>query len=129
MQCVRVLALRGPNVWARFPVLEAWVDLQDLKDSASSDLPGFNDRLRSWLPSLVEHRCSVGERGGFFQRLERGTYLAHILEHVTLELQSLADPADASPDGIPGKSIKFGKTRMTSSDGVYRVAVEYRHEE
>jgi cyanophycin synthetase len=79
MQCTYVLALRGPNVWARFPVLEAWVDLQTLKDVASSELPGFNDRLKSLLPSLIEHRCSIGERGGFFQRLERGTYLAHIL--------------------------------------------------
>jgi cyanophycin synthetase len=118
MQCTHFLALRGPNVWARFPVLEAWVDLQELRDSASNELPGFNQRLRQWLPSLVEHRCSVGERGGFFQRLERGTYLAHILEHVALELQTLA-----------GTEVGFGRTRMTSVDGVYRVAIEYQFEE
>ena len=70
------------------------------------------------LPALSEHRCSVGERGGFFQRLERGTYLAHILEHVVLELQNLA-----------GTEVGFGKTRMTSIDGVYRVAIEYQFEE
>jgi cyanophycin synthetase len=118
MQCTRVLALRGPNVWARFPVLEAWVDLQDLRNSASSELPGFNHRLLELLPSLIEHRCSVGERGGFLQRLERGTYLAHILEHVALELQSLA-----------GTAVGFGRTRMTSEDGVYRVAIEFQIEE
>jgi cyanophycin synthetase len=113
-----VQALRGPNIWARFPVLEAWVDLGDLNDTSSDSVPGFNDRLKSWLPSLVEHRCSVGERGGFFVRLERGTYLAHILEHVTLELQSLA-----------GTPVGFGRARASNEDRVYKVAVQYREEE
>ncbi|MBL8797139.1 MAG: SET domain-containing protein-lysine N-methyltransferase [Planctomycetia bacterium] len=118
MEFIRVLALRGPNVWANFPVLEAWVDLAQWKDTASSEVPGFNDRLQGWLPSLVEHRCSVGERGGFFERLRRGTYLAHILEHVALELQSLA-----------GTPVGFGRTRQTHTDGVYRVAIEYGNED
>src|SRR6478735_258218 len=117
MEIRKVLVLRGPNYWANFPCLEAWVDLGALKDSASDELPGFNDRLKSWLPSLIEHRCSVGERGGFFQRLERGTYLAHILEHVVLELQSLA-----------GTPVGFGRARETSEDGVYKVAIEYANE-
>ena len=69
MEFRKVLALRGPNIWANFPVLEAWVDLKELKDQPSDNLPGFNDRLMTWLPNLVEHRCSIGERGGFFQRL------------------------------------------------------------
>jgi cyanophycin synthetase len=113
----KVLALRGPNMWARFPVLEAWVDLQDLKDSPSDEIPGFNDRLMSWLPTMIEHRCSIGERGGFFERLRRGTFQAHILEHVTLELQELA-----------GTPVGFGKARETSEDGVYKVVVQYREE-
>ena len=113
----KVLALRGPNVWANFPVLEAWVDLASLKDTSSEMIPGFNDRLMSWLPTMIEHRCSVGERGGFFERLKRGTYLAHILEHVTLELQSLA-----------GNEVGFGRARELDEDGVYRVAIEYDEE-
>jgi cyanophycin synthetase len=79
MEIRRVIALRGPNVWANFPVLEVWVDLKKFNDIASDEMPGFNERLMAWLPSLIEHRCSVGERGGFFERLRRGTYLAHIL--------------------------------------------------
>ena len=90
LEICKVNLLRGPNIWANFPVLEAWVDLGSLKDSSSDEVVGFNERLKSWLPGLIEHRCSVGERGGFFQRLERGTYPAHILEHVTLELQTQA---------------------------------------
>src|SRR5579871_5979145 len=118
MEFRKVRALRGPNVWAQFPVLEAWVDLGALKDSPSDELPGFNERLTAWLPSLVEHRCSVGTRGGFFERLRRGTYQAHILEHVALELQTLA-----------GTPVGFGRTRESSEEGVYKVALEYEYEE
>jgi cyanophycin synthetase len=117
MQFRKVLALRGPNFWANFPVLEAWVDLGQWKDISSEMMPGFTDRLMSMLPSLIEHRCSIGERGGFLQRLERGTYLAHILEHVALELQSLA-----------GTDVGYGRARETSEDGVYKVAVEFEEE-
>lgn len=109
--------LRGPNIWANYPVLEAWVDLGSLKDASSEEIPGFNDRLKSWLPGMIEHRCSVGERGGFFQRLDRGTYPAHILEHVTLELQTLA-----------GHQLGFGKARETCIEGLYKVIVRYLDE-
>jgi UDP-N-acetylmuramyl tripeptide synthase len=118
MEFRRVRGLGGPNIWANFPVLEAWIDLGALKDRPSDELPGFNKRLMGWLPSLIEHRCSVGRRGGFFERLRRGTWLAHILEHVVLELQSLA-----------GTPAGFGRTRATSEDGLYKVAFEYEHEE
>jgi len=114
----RLWALRGPNIWADYPVLELELDLGELSDRPSDEVPGFNQRLKAWLPSLVEHRCSVGERGGFFQRLERGTYMAHILEHVTLELQTLA-----------GTPVGFGRARETKVEGVYKVAIEYEEEE
>jgi cyanophycin synthetase len=113
----KVLALRGPNLWANFPVLEAWVDLQELKDSPSDSLPGFNDRVMAWLPTMIEHRCGLGYRGGFFERLRTGTYMGHILEHVTLELQSLA-----------GSDVGYGKARETAEEGVYKVVIEYEEE-
>ena len=113
----KVLALRGPNIWSRHTVLEAWVDLGPLKDTSSAEIPGFNDRMMTWLPSMVEHRCSVGERGGFFQRMRWGTYLAHILEHTTLELQTLC-----------GTVVGYGRARETSEEGLYKVAIRY-HEE
>jgi cyanophycin synthetase len=116
MEFRKVLALRGPSIWANFPVLEAWVDLGDL-DRPCNEFPGFADRLISWMPTMIEHRCSIGVRGGFFQRLRTGTYLGHILEHVTLELQTLA-----------GTEVGFGKARETSEEGVYRVIIEYIEE-
>ena len=104
--------LRGPNIWTYRPVLEAIVDIGDLEDCPSNTIPGYVDRLTTLLPSLVEHRCSYGERGGFLRRLEEGTWPAHILEHVTLELQNLA--------GLPGG---FGKAREAGPRGVYKVIV------
>jgi cyanophycin synthetase len=114
MEIRSILTLHGSNTWAWFPVLEAVVDLGELKDSPSNELPGFNERLMSWLPTMIEHRCSIGERGGFFERLRRGTYQAHILEHVTLELEQLA-----------GCNVGFGKARETSQEGVYKVVIEF----
>ncbi|MFN9370941.1 MAG: cyanophycin synthetase [Planctomycetaceae bacterium] len=118
MEIRKILVLRGPNVWSRHPVLEAWVDLHELKDSPSTSIPGFNDRLMNLLPTMIEHRCSYGERGGFFQRLRDGTYPAHILEHVSIELQTLA-----------GTPVGFGKARETSEEGVYKVVMRFRDEQ
>ena len=113
MQIRKVLSLVGPNIWANYPVLEAWVDLGRFDALPSNLLPGFTDRLTAWLPSMIEHRCSEGVRGGFFERLRDGTWLGHVLEHVTLELQTLAH--------LP---VGYGRTRETSERGVYRVVVE-----
>ncbi|MDO8315121.1 MAG: cyanophycin synthetase [Rugosibacter sp.] len=118
MEFLNFIALRGPNLWTYRPVMEAWVDIGVLEDSPSNTLPGFNERLTTLLPTLIEHRCSYGEQGGFLKRLEDGTWPAHILEHVTLELQNLA--------GMPGG---FGKARSTSQRGVYKVAVRSWHED
>ena len=117
MEFLKVHALRGPNIWANFPVIEAWVDLGPWKDTASDSVPGFNERIMSWLPTMIEHRCSVGERGGFFERLRTGTYPAHILEHVTLELQALA-----------GVAAGYGRARETAVEGVYKVVFKYKGE-
>lgn len=117
MDIRKLFVLRGPNIWSRNPVIEAWVDLGPLRDSPSNTLPGFNDRLMGWLPGLMEHRCSEGYRGGFLQRLRWGTYLAHILEHATLELQTMA-----------GSVVGYGRARETSEPGVYKVVVRYQEE-
>ncbi len=118
MKIQAVRALRGPNTWANFTVLEVLVALEDFKDSPSNTLPNFNQRIKEWLPSLFQHRCSVGVRGGFFQRLDEGTYLGHVLEHVTLELQTLA-----------GTDVGYGKARETHDAGVYKVIIEYEEEQ
>lgn len=118
IQLLRVTYLRGPNIWTYRPVIEAWVDIGTLEDYPSNTLPGFVERLTAWLPGLIEHRCGVGERGGFVQRLHEGTWAGHIMEHVVLELQNLA-----------GMATGFGKARETPVRGVYKVAFRTRHEQ
>ncbi len=118
MEFLKLMSLRGPNIWTYRPALEAWVDIGTLEDSPSNTIPGFYERLLSWLPSLIEHHCGVGERGGFMLRVREGTWAGHILEHVTLELQNLA-----------GMQSGFGKARSTSVRGVYKVVVRSRHED
>lgn len=118
IQFLRVTHLRGPNLWTYRPVIEAWVDIGELEHYPSNTIPGFYERLTAMLPGLIEHRCGVGERGGFLQRLREGTWAAHILEHVVLELQNLA-----------GMQTGFGKARMTSAHGIYKLAFRTRQED
>ena len=113
----RMAHLRGPNVWTYRPVIEAVVDIGELEDFPSNTLTGFYQRLTGWLPGLIEHRCSVGRRGGFLMRLRDGTWPGHILEHVALELQTQA-----------GMKTGFGKARMTHERGVYKVVIRTRDE-
>ncbi|MGC4069635.1 MAG: ATP-grasp domain-containing protein [Polyangiaceae bacterium] len=117
MDIQKILVLRGPNVWANFPVIEVWVDLRPDLDVPSNTFPGFNERLKAWLPTMIEHRCGIRGTGGFFQRLDTGTYLGHILEHTSLEIQSLVGPV-----------VGFGRARESFVPGVYRVAIEYAEE-
>jgi len=118
IEILSVKHLRGPNMWTYHPVIEVWIDIGDLEDYPSHLIPGFYERLVKALPSLQEHRCSYGEAGGFLKRVEEGTWPAHIMEHLTLELQNLA--------GIPGG---FGKARDGDRRSVYKVMVSAINEE
>jgi len=118
MQFLNILPLRGPNIWTYRPVLEVWLDIGELEDSPSNTIPGFYERLTAFLPELIEHRCGIGERGGFLLRLKEGTWPGHILEHVTIELQNQA-----------GMQSGFGKARSTHVRGVYKVVVRSRNEQ
>lgn len=118
MKIIESRLLRGPNLYARQSCVKVILDLEDLNGVSSVDLPGFTERLGALLPSLLRHRCSVGREGGFAQRLADGTYMAHIVEHVTLELQCLA-----------GSKAGFGRTRaVPGRSGCYTVVCAYRIE-
>lgn len=117
IEFLRVTHLRGPNIWTYRPVIETWLDIGALEDFPSNLLPGLYERLVALLPGLIEHRCGVGERGGFLERLREGTWSGHILEHVVLELQNLA-----------GMRTGFGKTRSTNTVGIYKMAFRTRQE-
>jgi len=110
--------LRGANYWAREPVIRMLVDLGVLEQHPSSLIPGFTDRLLELMPSLDDHACSLGRRGGFVSRLRDGTWAGHIAEHVALELQNLA-----------GTDVRHGKTRSAGPEGQYNVIFEFREEQ
>src|SRR5690606_7312207 len=93
IEIVRIRHVRGPNLWTYWPVLEAIVDIHDLEDFPSNLIDGLPERLTAWIPTLVEHRCSIGERGGFLKRLHDGTWPGHSLEALRLELLDLAGVA------------------------------------
>ncbi|HKO56108.1 MAG TPA: cyanophycin synthetase [Thermoanaerobaculia bacterium] len=104
------LALMGPNLYAHQPCIKWKIDLGPLEERPTNTIPNFPERLKELLPSLVEHRCSEGVRGGFFARLDDGTWLGHVMEHIALALQELI-----------GVDVGFGKTRGAGTPGVYNV--------
>ncbi len=110
----RIKVLGGPNIWAYRPVLEILTDIGKYEHLPSNKLPGFTERLVEAIPTLWEHRCSEGRPGGFLERLRLGTYMGHIIEHIILELESLA-----------GMDTGFGRTRRAQRVGEYRIVVDY----
>ncbi|HBE35344.1 MAG TPA: cyanophycin synthetase, partial [Cyanobacteria bacterium UBA11368] len=120
MKILKIQTLRGPNYWSirRHKLVVMRLDLEDLADKPSDQIPGFYEGLLRVLPSLEEHFCAPGCRGGFLQRVREGTYMGHIVEHVALELQTLA-----------GMYVGFGRTRETATPGIYQVVIEYLDEQ
>lgn len=100
MKVIERRFLRGPNIYATRPVYLAVVDLEALEGVATTAIPGFVEALLSAVPSLNKHRCSPGYVGGFVERLRAGTYMAHVTEHLALELQCMA-----------GLKVGFGRAR------------------
>ena len=110
-------ATRGANYWSRLPITRMDLSIGAYEDISSAQVPGVTDALVSAMPGLRDHRCSIGEPGGFLIRLRRGTYFGHIVEHVALELQ-----------GMIGHDVGYGRTRGGDAPGEYTVIVEYFHE-
>ncbi|HVX28744.1 MAG TPA: cyanophycin synthetase [Parafilimonas sp.] len=117
MQIIDIKVMRGPNYWSvyRKQLIVMKLDLQEAEQTPTNKIPGFAERLESAMPSLYEHRCSEKKPGGFFERIRKGTWLGHVIEHVALEMQSLA--------GMP---CGFGRTRsVPGQKGVYNVVFTY----
>lgn len=119
MKISKIQVLKGPNIWSiqRKKLIQMRLDLEDMEQKPTDKIEGFRERIEALLPSLVEHRCSEGVRGGFFQRIERGTWMGHVIEHIALEIQTLA-----------GMDTGFGRTRETKTPGVYNVVFSYMEE-
>jgi cyanophycin synthetase len=119
MKIENIQVLRGPNIWSvsRKKLIQMRLDLQEMEHMPTNKIPGFYERLKALIPSLHEHRCSPGVEGGFFQRVQAGTWMGHVIEHIALEIQTLA-----------GMDTGFGRTRETKTPGVYNVVFNYVEE-
>ncbi|MFW3146316.1 MAG: cyanophycin synthetase [Thermoplasmatota archaeon] len=118
MEIREIRALRGPNYYSRYPTIFMRLDIGGLENKPTDKVAGFRERLEELIPSLMEHRCSKERMGGFFERVEEGTWAGHVVEHVAIELQCLAKT-----------EVGFGKTYDTKEKGVYDVVYRYRDEE
>ena len=116
-----IRVLRGPNFWSikKHKLIQILLDLEDLEFRPTNKIPGFYERILQLLPSLHEHQCSEGHKGGFFERIKDGTWMGHVIEHIALELQSLA--------GM--KHTGFGRTRSAGKEGLYHVVFSYEEEQ
>ncbi len=120
MKILEIKVMKGPNYWSvkRHKLVVMLLDLEELEQSPTDKIPGFHQRIMEMFPTMIEHRCSIGERGGFFKRVETGTWMGHVIEHIALEMQTLA-----------GMFSGFGRTRGASKEGVYHVVFSYVEEE
>ncbi len=112
-------AMRGPNYWSvrRHKLIVMVLDLEKMEEYPSHKIPGFSERLKQMFPSMYSHRCSEGCEGGFFMRVDEGTWMGHVIEHIALEIQTLA-----------GMDTGFGRTRGYGEEGVYNVVFSYIEE-
>ena len=119
MKILKIQALRGPNIWSirRKKLIQMRLDLEEMEQFPTNKIEGFKERIEAMFPSMIEHRCSEGCRGGFFMRVERGTWMGHVIEHIALEIQTLA-----------GMETGFGRTRETKTPGIYNVVFSYTEE-
>jgi cyanophycin synthetase len=119
MRIREINAMRGPNYWSvrRHKLIVMVLDLEDMEQKPTNTIPGFRERLEKMFPTMYEHRCSVGTAGGFFQRVDEGTWMGHVIEHIALEIQTLA-----------GMDVGFGRTRGYGEEGVYNVVFAYMEE-
>ncbi|HEX5726752.1 MAG TPA: hypothetical protein VFX98_14850 [Longimicrobiaceae bacterium] len=118
IRLVALRSLRGANLWSSRPVTRLDLAVGAYDEVSSAEVPGFTDALLAAFPGLWDHRCSIGERGGFVTRLRRGTYAPHIAEHVGLELQAMI-----------GHDVGYGRARGGDRPGEYTVIFEHMHAE
>ena len=119
MKIREINVMRGPNYWSirRHKLIVMVLDLEDLEQKPTNILDGFLERMKALLPGLYEHRCSEGEPGGFYKRVAEGTWMGHVVEHIALEIQTMA-----------GMDVGFGRTRSYGESGVYHVVFDYLEE-
>lgn len=117
MKIISSYAYHGRNIYNHKPVVKMVVDLGDYYDIPTRSIEGLNDILIKLLPGLKKHNCSRGHEGGFVERLREGTYLAHVIEHLSIEIQNLL-----------GYNVAYGKASRGDKENIYNVIYRYINE-
>lgn len=115
MKIINLKAFEGRNIYSHKKCIRIDIDLCGYCEIPSKDIIGFNERLIERVPELKKHRCGIDEDGGFVKRLNEGTYLAHICEHIIIAIQN-----------ILGIDISYGKAREIEGD-LYYIIYEYEY--
>lgn len=116
MKIKGIRIFNGRNIYSHRKCVRMDVDLEGYSEIPSNKIEGFNDELLKHLPVLKEHRCGIDTEGGFVIRLNEGTYLSHICEHMIIGMQN-----------ILGMDVSYGKARECEGDHYY-IIYEFMYE-
>ncbi len=119
MEILNIKVLKGANYWSNLwkKLIVIELDLKKHAHVLSNHIPHFSEKLIKLLPSLEQHYCAKGQRGGFLQLLKEGADLAHVTEHIAVELQALA-----------GMACSYSQTRSTINPKIYNIIYTYEIE-
>lgn len=118
MEIINTRIYTGRNIYSHRACIKLTVEVGEMCDTPTKDIEGFNQRLIEVLPGFKKHKCSLGYEGGFLERLETGTYLPHVYEHIIIEMQNL----------LGFKNVRYGKARCINKS-TYNVIFQYELEE
>lgn len=117
VQILDIQIFSGRNIYSHKPVIKVLADIGELYRYPTKDIEGFNEKILEYLPGLKKHYCSLGYEGGFLERLNEGTYIGHVAEHMIIEIQNML-----------GYDVHYGKTRVEKEPSVYYIVYEYINE-
>lgn len=119
MKILELKIMRGPNYWSiKHPkIIVLKLDLEDLQDTETNQLPNFSQKIQKLFPGMYKHRSQKGTEGGFLRLVEEGTTLSKVVQHVALELQTIA-----------GMDSGYGRRYATSQPGIDTVVFSYQEE-
>jgi len=74
----------------------------------TNKIDGFRERIGKLFPTMIETAALEGVRGGFFSRIERGTWMGHVIEHIAFRNSNFSRNGNW-----------FRKNRETKTPGIY----------
>jgi cyanophycin synthetase len=117
MKIIQKRIYEGQNIYSHKKCIKIDVNLDGYCEIPSKEIPNFNFNLVKIIPELKKHRCGIDEDGGFVKRLQEGTYLAHICEHIIIAIQNSL-----------GIDVSYGKSREITGD-IYYIICQYEYKD